>query len=623
MDPILFQEAIDAVALNKGVSHEAVVEALKEAIERAYIKHLGGGDDAEVEVSLDEEKGFVTVAQLKKVTSNIQDDYLEIDPEDAKEEREMKIDDLTDDIAEAKKDKKLKEKVPELQHLLSLVEAEDKNIVEGGKYRVYCPLEDLTKITAMSIKSLFRQKIAEAERVALYDIYKDHIGEMMTGIVEKADDRSATINIGRTNVDLSRREMIGDEFFRVGDTVKVYLQEVRQTGEQAPNAKAPKGPQIMITRASDGFLKRLFEEEIHEVYDGTVLIKGVAREAGVRSKVSVESTNPDVDPTGACIGQGGQRIQKIVQQLGNAKEKEKIDIISYSSNPALYVAESLRPAHVVGVKLLPLREPTEEEPNPRPEAIAIVRPEEYSLAIGKKGANARLADRLTGYSIKILDENDAERENIDFVSVETLEAEVEAEKKAKEREEYAKKSLEEASARKSEAASQVEESPVLPELSAEEEEEYGEEEKAAAEEKVASAEPASEVPEEKPALEEAKEPEPEPVKVEEPVKEPAKPVEVKTTTTLESLERDLLESSKRKEESDKKPRWNKAKRPHQISEKEVARPAANELPKEAMPIYSQEELEQIAKEEEENAQNDYDEDDLLDEYDNDAYYEDK
>jgi N utilization substance protein A len=152
------------------------------------------------------------------------------------------------------------------------------------------------------------------------------------------------VNIGRTSVELTRREMIGDEYFKVGDPIKVYIQEVKEASQEV---KGPRGPQIEVTRSSEGFLKRLFEEEIHEIYDGTVVIKGIAREAGVRSKVAVYSTNEDVDPTGACIGPGGSRIQKIVSQLGNGKDKEKIDIISWSSNPGLYIAESLRPSQVL------------------------------------------------------------------------------------------------------------------------------------------------------------------------------------------------------------------------------------------------------------------------------------
>ncbi len=597
MDPIQFKAAIDMIAESKGISHEAVVYALKDAIEHAYIKYLGGGDDAMVEASIDEENGFITLAQKKYVKEEVEDDYLEISLEDAKEDAKETIEHLEESYEEADP-RKEKDKRREIKNLISLVKAEEGEIAIGGLYSLYCPINELSKLTALSVKSLLKVKIAEAERTALYDIYKDHIGEMVSGVVEKADDRSAFIDIGRTTVELTRREMIGDEYFRVGETVKVYLQEVRQVGEHAP--KVAKGPQIMITRASEGFLKRLFEEEIHEVYDGTVIIKGVAREAGVRSKVAVTSMNDDVDPTGACIGPGGSRIQKVVSQLGNGKEKEKIDIIAWSENPALFIAESLRPAHVLGVKIVDL------EALPRPTAIAVVKDDDFSLAIGKKGANARLADKLTGFHIDIKEESEATSENIIYTPYDELVKEVEEAKKAKEHEAFAKKSREEGAKKSMESVDVLQET-VVPEMSAEEEEEFEEVSKDVASNVVASEPKAVETPV-------VEEPAPAPKPVE-------KPVEVKTTVTLDALEKDLEESSKKKD-AQPKGKWTKSKRPHQISENEVSRVAPAEMPKEAMPVYSEEELAQIAKEEEENAQSEYDEMDF-DEYDDDSYYDDK
>lgn len=595
MDPIVFKSAIDQIAESKSVSHEAVVYALKDAIERAYIKYLGGGDDAIVEADIDEDNGFITLVQKKKVVDEVEDDYLEISLEDAIEDAKDTIEHLEDSLSDAKKEEKR-----DIHHLISLVKAEQKEIAVGAYYSLYCPLSELTKLTAMNVKGLLRGKIAEAERTALYDIYKDHIGEMISGVVEKADDRSAFINIGRnTSVELTRREMIGDEFFRVGENVKVYLQEVKQVGEHAP--KTNKGPQIMVTRASEGFLKRLFEEEIHEVYDGTVIIKGISREAGVRSKVAVYSNNDDVDPTGACIGPGGSRIQKVVSQLGNGKEKEKIDIIAWSENTALFIAESLRPAHVLGVKII------DPEALPHPTALAVVKDDDFSLAIGKKGANARLADKLTGYHIDIKEESEVKAEGLDYTPYEELLKQVEEAKKAKEREAYAKKSIDDANKRKERIVTKEE--AVIPEISAEVEEEYKDE--------VSDLALAATKVEEEP-LPVAKEAKKEETVEEKTEKEPVKPVEVKTTTTLDALERDLEESAKKKEAAPKG-KWSKSKRPHQISEKEVARATPSELPKEAMPIYSEEELAEIAKEEEEEAaQNDYEDVDI-EEYD--SYYD--
>ncbi len=552
-------DAVIEIANAKGISEESVVTALTEALRKAYIKYLGGGDDAVVEVKLDLENSSIYLAQIKKVVKDVQDDYLEIDYEEANEG-------LSEPIWK-----------------------------EGDNYPIPATVAELSKVFANAVKGNLRNELGKAERSALYDIYKDHIGEMITGTVEKADERSISVNIGRTTVELTRREMIGDEFFRIGDSVKVYIQEVKQVSEEG---KQSRGSQIEVTRSSEGFLRRLFEEEIHEIYDGTVIIKGIAREAGVRSKVAVYSANPDVDPTGACIGQGGNRIQKIVAQLGNGIDKEKIDIIAYSKNPGLYIADSLRPAQVLGVKIV------DASATPKPKAIAVVRDEQLSLAIGKKGANARLANKLTGWNIDIVEESIAKDENIDYVTTDILQKQADEEKKAEEREAYARKSALEA-AKREQAASETKVEETNAVIEAEET-------------------PASSI-EEAPVTETAKED----IKVAEPVEEvkvpePEKAVEhaeVKTTKSLSELEEEL---EKAKNKPSVSSRGNqKAKRPHKITEEEVERVKVSEVTPavDAMPIYSQEELEQI--EQEENMNNDLDnidEDEDLDQYD--SYYDD-
>jgi len=606
MDKEVFKEAIAGIASAKGVTEDAVLEALKASLEKAYLRELGGGDDGVVEATIDVEKGEITLCDVRKIVAeeDIEDDYLEVSVEAANED----ADDLLDDLKAAldkKKSKKDKDDKKEIQRLIDLVIKEKKSIKIGGEYRHYCDLDSISRTMAVAIKSVFASNIASAERAALYEIYKDHIGEMITGVVERSSDRSATVLIGQTEVELTRREMIGDEFFKPGETIKVYLQEVRSSDA---SGKGQKGQQIMITRASEGFLKRLFEEEIHEIYDGTVVIKGIAREAGVRSKVAVMSTNDDVDPTGACIGPGGSRIQRVLANLGSARDKEKIDIISWSESPALYVADSLRPAHVIGVKLLSDEEAA-ASPSGRPGAVAVVADDAYSVALGRKGANARLADRLTGRSIKIMRLSEAQDLGLEYTPYETLLEEVEKEKALKERDLFAARSKNAASMRPADAPA----APVVPELSAEEEEEFGAE--AAS---VGIISPVEKTPEE-PVIASTSEPEPVPAPVTE------KPVEVRTTTTLESLERDLASTPapKHGEEGKGKGRPAKSKRPRQISEKEVARPAPVELPKEAMPIYSEEELAEIAREEAESASSDYLDDELLDEYGDDSYYDDK
>lgn len=549
-------DAVTEIANAKALSVESVVEALSEALKKAFIKYLDGGDDAVVEVKIDLEGGTIYLAQIKKVVKQVTDDYLEIDVAEANEG-------LTTPIWKA-----------------------------GDLYPIPATVSELSKVFANAVKGNLRNELGKAERSALYDLYKDHIGEMITGTVEKADDRSVSVNIGRTTVELTRREMIGDEFFRIGEPIKVYIQEVKQAQD---DGKPSRGSQIEVTRSSEGFLKRLFEEEIHEIYDGTVIIKGVAREAGIRSKVAVYSNNPDVDATGACIGQGGSRIQKIVSQLGNGIDKEKIDIISYSKNPGLFIAESLRPAQVLGVHI------DDIDATPRPKATAVVRDEQLSLAIGKKGANSRLAKRLTGWDIDIVEDSIAKSENLEYTTTEELQKQAEDAKKQEEREAYARKSALEAAKREKEKP--VEAAPIESTI-----------EKSPTEE-VTKEEVAPEIKQPTPAVENI------PEKQEEKVEQETVHAEVKTTKSLLELEQEL-EQAKNKASFVTRG-TPKAKRPHKITEEEVERVKPTEVTPAfgTMPIYSQEELDQIEQEESMNADLDnMDDDEDLDQYD--SYYDD-
>ncbi len=541
--------AIGEIAETKGLDENAVVEAIKEALKKAYIKSLGvvDADDANVEVDFDLDSGVLSCRQLKKVVSEVNDDFLEID------------------IEEANKGRKKKDYYK-----------------EGDLYPIECPIEEMNKLFVKSVTGNFSAILRQAERLALYDIYKDHIGEMIIGTVEKCDDRSCFVNIGRTTVELTRRDMIGDEFFKVGDPIKVYIQEVKSASSDSKNVA--KGPQIEVTRSSEGFLKRLFEEEIHEIFEGTVIIKGIAREAGNRSKVAVYSRMEDIDATGACIGAGGSRIQKIVNQLGNSsKDREKIDIIAWSANPGLYIAESLRPANVIGVAI------EEQEEGQRPSATAIVKDGQLSLAIGKKGANARLANKLTGWNIDIVEESIAQEDQIEYKSVDELRHEAEEEDRIAQRALLAKQM---ASQKPTVDSSEITFAEKVEENEAKEVEEAI----------VAETEKATE-----PVKEEKAE-----AKVEKPV---SPTISVKTTTTLEDLE-SLIESAKSKPVKGDK----KSKRPRKITEEEVehAKPAStpSQAPSFAMPIYSAEEIEEIEAEEREwDSSEDYDEiDDTYDDY---------
>lgn len=593
MDVTEFQNAINLIAETKGVSHQAVINALHDALEVAYIRYLKGGNDARVEVVIDEVGGHVTIAQLKEVVEEVEDDYLQISVEDAKANADALIAESKEEIAYLKRNEARKKE--DLKYLIKLIEVEKETIRVGKDYRVYCPFATLSKLAVAGIRTTLKQKIAEAGHEVLYEIYKDHIGELVTGTVEAVSGSTVTVNIGKGTTDLYREDLIGEEEFKLGEPIKIYIEEVQQPKDES--GRSPKGPQIKATRSSEGFLKRLFEEEIHEIFDGTVLIKGIARRAGIRSKVAVTSNDENVDPIGACIGPGGTRIQKIVAQLGNSKYKEKIDIIPYSDFLPLYLAESLRPVDVLGVKII------DENSQPHPTAAVVIEDEQYAAAIGKRGSNASLANKLTGWNIRVYKKSDAEAEGIDYVPFDELQKEAEELKKAKSREEYAKRSAAEMASKTAEPIAPA--APVLPEIDEEEVEL----------EEAPVAEPIA--PEETPAIEEETpvaspvvEDKPEPI---------VEKTSVKTTKTLEELEQELAKSSEKKDEKKAK-KGGKSKRPHNISETEVARVAPTEVPsvQEAMPIYSDEELAEI--EEEENAANQM-EDDSVDYEDFDEYYD--
>lgn len=588
IDAESFYNAIGELCDTKGLSKDAILFALREAIRRAYVKYLGGGDDAVVDCDIEESEGKILIhlAQIKKVVEEVEDDYLEISVEDANEGK-----------------KKAKYKA-------------------GDDFRIECPIAEIGKVTAIAVRNNFHARLAEAERTMLYEIYKDHIGEMMTGVVEKADERTVMIKIDRTSIELTRKELIGDEYFRVGDPIKVYIQEVKQA--EPTDGKSPRGPQIQATRSSEGFLKRLFEEEIHEIYDGTVLIKAIARQAGVRSKVAVVSINEDVDATGACIGQGGSRIQKVTSQLGNGKTKEKIDILNYTPSIGAFILEAVRPAAALGLNV---NEETKK-------AQVLIEDGTMSLALGKFKSNLNLAKRITGYDIEFIERAKAESEGLEFVSVEEWKSIEAAERSERERLAYMAKQQEE-QLRREEAAQRAREEAALEAARKAEEEarkaKEAEEDRAEAMPELIinppvapkadvrpEAFPASAVNPAAAALAADKAAREAAAKVKE---EAAQPTAVHTTTTLDALEKELEEAKEKKTKSSVK-----SKRPRKITEEEVSREVAPSTPVTpvvpTVPVYTEEEMAQIESEEAEEAYNDAIDDVDEDYSDYDDYYDD-
>ena len=599
------------IAQMHGLSLESVLHAVENALKRGFVtKVLCGGDDAVVECSIDPETGAVYLAQIKEVVDEVEDDYLQIETEEANEGLET----------------------PKYK--------------QGDRYAIPADLTDLTSAAQKGFANYLRQEIADAERAELYKVYKDHIGELVTGEVLAVSDRAITVMIGRTKVEMGKRDLIRDEFFKPGDMIKVYIEEVRPAEEGDPaDPKKKRGPQIEVTRASKGFLKRLFEEEIHELYDGTVVIKNIARQAGVRSKIAVYSNDPNLDPTGACIGQGGSRIQKIVEQLGNGHAKEKLDIVEYSDYTPKYILEAVHPILAMGVAI-------DEETKT---AKVIVSAETMRNGVSRFRNNLPLASQLTGYRLDYLSLDDALDQGIAYVSMEEAEREAKRLTEERAKEEYRRRTLEEIHRREEEARAKAaaEEAARLKAL----EEARRAEEEAKKAERLAHVDPLPEMPAVTPkaqateadfpaeavnpaaaalaAMNAAKAAEvahPEEPVAEETPAAPETPVaptpkeemrEVKTTTTLSDLEAELESSMKA---AAPKPTYNKSsKRPRKISEEEVKREAAPRIPEtQGLGVtYTEQELAQI-EEEERNASLDADlGDDDIDYDDYDEYYDDE
>ena len=346
--------ALDAFEQEKGISKDVVIEALKEALEKAYKKNTD--PDALCRVEINSVKGTIEMYEQKNVVEEVTDDLYEIELEDA-----VKI---------------------------------NPSLKVGDVLETPVATETLTRLAALQAKQVLTQKIREFEKQTIYDAYIDKKGDIIVGVVERIEPTFILVNVGKTNAIMKINHILPGENFKVGQTIRVYVVDVD---------KSAQGAAVVVSRTDPGFLKRLFESEISEIFDGTVEIKDIAREAGDRAKVSVFSRNKDVDPTGACIGQKGLRIQKISNQILG----EKIDVINYYKDPILYIAEALKPANILGVKIIDDHS-----------AIAVVNDEDFSLAIGKKGINARLAVKLTGYKIDIKNFTDAVSDGIDYVPVE-------------------------------------------------------------------------------------------------------------------------------------------------------------------------------------------------------------
>lgn len=342
-------ELLDALTMlerEKGISKDILLDAIEAALISAYKRNFNQAQNVRVDVN--PERGSMRVYARKDIVDDVFDPRLEISIEQAK-----------------------------------LINPSFK---VGDIVEIEVTPKDFGRIVAQTAKQVVTQRVREAERGVIYTEFIDREEDIMTGIVQRQDSRYIYVNLGKIEALLPTAEQMPNESYKPHDRIKVFLTKVEKT---------TKGPQVFVSRTHPGLLKRLFELEVPEIYDGTVEIKSVAREAGDRSKISVHSDNKDIDPVGSCVGPKGGRVQAIVNEL----KGEKIDIVKWSKDPIDFVANALSPSQVDEVIV-----------NEEDKATTVIVPDnQLSLAIGKRGQNARLAAKLTGWKIDIKSYSDAQK----------------------------------------------------------------------------------------------------------------------------------------------------------------------------------------------------------------------
>ena len=337
-------EVFEELEREKGISKDVVISSLCDAMVAAYKKHLRIKEIENVEAFLDEESGEIGIFKGKTVVDKVEDPDNEIS------------------LAEAKEI--------------------DEDVELGDEVKLEVTPEQFGRIAAQAANQVLTQRIREAERNLVLNEFLDKKGTLITGIIQKVDDRrNVIVNIGKTDAIMPRKEQIPGEYYKPGNRIRVFVLNVKETTRL---------PQVIVSHAHAEIVRELFELEVPEIEDGIVEIKSISREAGYRTKIAVWSNDPEVDSVGACIGPRGSRIQTIVGELKN----EKIDIVRYSEDPVEYIVNALSPARVVSVDIMADDEYAHE-------ALVVVPDDQLSLAIGREGQNVRLAHKLTGWKIDI------------------------------------------------------------------------------------------------------------------------------------------------------------------------------------------------------------------------------
>ena len=353
-----FLKALNAITEDKGISKDLIIDAMKQALATAYKKNYDSKTN--VRVDFDETTGEFKVISYYVVV----EDYIEPTYKINEEGKEVEIP---------------PEINPDAQMLLEDAKELVPNIQIGETIEKEVTPKDFGRVAAGAAKQVVTQRIREAEKEAVVAEFGNKQDEMLVGLLAMEDQRNYYIDLGRARGILPKSEMIPGEEVKMGSSIKVYVTKVEA---------GTKGPLILLSRRHFGFVKRLFESEIPELADGSIILYGVAREAGVRSKVAVYSTNDKIDPIGAWIGARGSRIASILKELNG----EKVDLVKYSADPAEFIKSAMSPAKDVIVSI---------KDEAKKEALAVVNNDNLSLAIGKKGINIKLASKLTKYKIEV------------------------------------------------------------------------------------------------------------------------------------------------------------------------------------------------------------------------------
>ena len=562
-NPEQFIEALDEIESSYHISREAVIEALKESIKKTYIKQEKAADDAKVIVVISENPAVFEIKHIREVVND-----------DDEEDKSIQI-----SLSDANKNS-------------------DGVVYQvGDEYVTTIDPEKLSRVAALAVRSFLKQKITEIQKQALYEQHRNNVGTLISGEVEKCDEKGVVVTINNASFSIARKDLIGHEMFPQRSFVQFYLSEV---------SNGDKGPSLKLSRSDEGFLKCVIDDEIPDVHSGLVVIKKIVSQAGVRSKVAVYSTSNLVDPISSCIGRSSNLLQNVCKRLGGF---EKVNFVQYTDNFAAYAADALRPADVLKIGVDTYTTVKNGKEVTLKKVIAVIGNEEKDIktAYGVKQANLRLASELIGCQIEITSENEFDPtfyEDVEFIDVKQLREEIKNQKSTRVIEQRADSIINNIPTPPVQGAN-VKFKPT--QIS---DDYLNDVEEVKVEAKVEVAPQEVEVKEQETVKPVEEIPTPVETKVETPVEEEVETRVVKTTTTLESLEK-MIETSKKKESF----KGNTKKRPRKILDEEVETEEEKEESKvnqQRLDIYTEEEK---AEFEDDN----YDE---FDDYEDDIDYED-